>query len=264
MPIVNIQRVKPQIKALEAHINNADTFINSLHSLLRMYSAEKKMNSFSFDTSKTPSFQIPKIIFSEIDSSLKKIAKIYPQQAIQIAEKLWNDEFLEPKIFAITILSGLPTTYQEDVLNFFEDWVNSKIDDELFKELISVISAKLNKTNNQRWLQFIGNWVMSDVLDVRKNGLLALGELVIHKSFQDFPKVFSLITPIFSQPDLFVQKDLLAFTEILAKRTQPETASFLIMLIEVYPSKDVFSFVRKCLAFFDDFFQDEIKRALRK
>jgi len=49
----------------------------------------------------------------------------------------------------------------------------------------------------------------------------------------------------------------------MAEKNPSETASFLISVGEIYPEKQVRAFIRKCLPFFDEYFQKVIKQSIK-
>jgi len=264
MPVVNSQRVKSQIKVLESHIENIELFIPALHSILSMYSSEKNKKARLFSLNKYPAYQIPGIVFSEIDSFFKRLAINHPANAITIARQLWEDRYLEPKKFAITLITNINPDYYSTSIDLLSSWVDDDINKELFAEMISTMTTRTKLVEEDDLLNLISTWLNSNSRDMQKHGLLALGFVASHKEFQNIPRIFSLITPLFSQPDLLLQKDLIAFIKTLINRTQPETASFLIMLLEIYPNKNVYAFVRKCVPFFDEYFQEELRKVLHR
>lgn len=264
MAVVNIPGLSSQIRAMNAHLSNTDIFLNSLRSILLTYSENKYMDMLKNDQGKSPSYQIPEIVFAELDSSFKSISRSHPKEAIGIADLLWEEKYLEPKKFAITIISNLDNTYGDVFIDRIKQWVDDQLDAQLVGEILSSSRTKSYLTFNDSWLDLISKWLVAASKQLNKNGLIALGQLVSRKDFQNLPKVFGLITPIFSQPELTIQKDLITFIKSLINRTQAETASFLIMLLEIYPSNDVYAFIRKCLPLFDDYYQEELRRSSKK
>jgi hypothetical protein len=71
-----------------------------------------------------------------------------------------------------------------------------------------------------------------------------------------------LITPLYSQPDIAMQRNLTELTRWLIERSEPETASFLISMVEVNRKPAVSALVRKLMPLFDEYYQADIRKAV--
>ena len=115
---------------------------------------------------------------------------------------------------------------------------------------------------SEKWLELIENWLLSENLQTKKIGVSALTRLIQNKKFDYFPKIFRLLTPLFSEPKIEIRHDLMEIVTAMISRTEPETASFLISIAKLHANDENRVFIRKCLPLFNTNLQDEIKDAL--
>lgn len=261
MAIIQIPRLRSQINAIAAHFDNSGTFISALKSLLNIYSGNKH---FPLLLENSPQglhyYDLAEVVMAELESAFIGLSRNHPLEAIEIADLMWQEPVFEMKKLAVITVSHLGDNYGEYFVQRMDEWIAEDLDEKLLNEILAESQHLPFLVTSKKWLELINNWLNSSSRKMVKNGLKALGQLISRKDFQDMPFVFGLMFPIFSQSDFALQKNLIDFTRLMAEKSQSETASFLISLGEIYPDNQVKAFIRKCLPFFDEFFQKEIKR----
>jgi len=264
MAIIQIPRLRSQINAVAAHYGDSGTFISALKSLLINYSRNKHFPLLIEDSEQELNhYDLAEVVMVELESAFIRLAKNHPQEAIEIADRLWREPVFEQKKLAIILVSHLGNEYGETFVQHVDKWIDEDLEDKLLNEILDASEQIPFIVTSKKWLDLIYHWLNSSSRKLIRNGLKALGQLISRKDFQDMPYVFGLLFPVFSQPDLAIQKNLLNFTSLMAEKTPSETASFLISVGEIYPQKQVRAFIRKCLPFFDEYFQKEIKQSIR-
>jgi len=234
MSNVQLPRLQSQIKALMNHFTEEDIFRDSLLSLLNIYSQKKRSQKLRFDRKfSVPSFQIPSIVLSELNSNFEQAARDYPNVSFKHSEVLGNMDFPETKLLAFTLLMALPSSYH----------------DEVFERLPKIIHQDNAEELNEKFL---------DCLEENP----AIMRLIQNKKFDYFPKIFRLLTPLFSEPKIEIRHALMEIVTAMISRTEPETASFLISIAKLHANDENRVFIRKCLPLFNTNLQDEIKDAL--
>ena len=263
MSNVQLPRLQSQIKALMNHFTEEDIFRDSLLSLLNIYSQKKSSQKLRFDRKfSVPSFQIPSIVLSELNSNFEQAARDYPNVSFKHSEVLGNMDFPETKLLAFTLLMALPSSYHDEVFERLPKIIHQDNAEELNEKFLDCLEENPAIMLSEKWLELIENWLLSENLQTKKIGVSALTRLIQNKKFDYFPKIFRLLTPLFSEPKIEIRHDLMEIVTAMISRTEPETASFLISIAKLHANDENRVFIRKCLPLFNTNLQDEIKDAL--
>jgi hypothetical protein len=263
MPPVQLSRLRPQVNALMSHYGDETRFIRTLQLILEKYSEKQNpTNAWLRVDPGIPAYFIPPVVMNELESALEVLAKTRPQACVPLAEAMWRLPQFEPKKLAVFLLARLGGDYKEEFIRHVRDWYPAGISEALVGEIIRQSSLRLEIVSSREWLNLLGTWLLSEDKRTQKIGLRAVQNLLDNRAFQNLPVVFTLVTPLYSDPRITVQKDLTELTRKLIERSQPETASFLISMVEINQKESVAALVRKLLPLFDPFYQAEIKQAV--
>jgi hypothetical protein len=261
MSLVQLSKLNSQLNALAAHFNDPVIFKKTLISLFLLY--EKKVLSsvsWSRNSSQLQSYNVPESVMTELESRIAGLSRIYPEQTLVNADILWDIPYYESRKIAIVMITSIGDEFQNEFLKRIQLWLSASEDEILKKDLLTAVEEKPAIMQNKQWLDLIKTWLNSSDVTKIKLGLLALNK-TLGRDFQNLPEIFSLLTPLVSRPNLAIQKELTGILQTLISISPAETASFLMMVSELYSNDDVFLFLRKCLPLFDNFFQEEIRRS---
>jgi hypothetical protein len=263
MPSVHLERLKPQINAITSHYENSDLFTNSLIALLESYSGEidfspTKISPFSI----VPRMNVPIVVLSQLEISLKISVKLFPEQTKMIVRNLWNYGFFESKKLAIFLLSNLPSIESNSIFKEIEMWVKDDIEYPILSEIFANINNVNILSQDPQWMRLIGTWLSSKTERLNKIGIKALINHIQTNPIKDLPAIFHSIEPLLSNPHISINTELLQLIKSLIILSQAETAAFLIHLSVMNKTKENYSFIRKCLPLFDTYFVSEIKKKL--
>lgn len=263
MAPAQLSRLRPQITALASQFEDVDTFLLSLTALLKEYSSDID-NAASGITpySLMPKLNIPAVVINQMEISFNHLGKAHPNQAINIAERLWKRDQFEYKKIALLLLISLPLESLNKYFNNLGIW----IDKDTEKLIIDVIleAAKKNSTigSQVQWKELVFRWIGASDTRLKKFGLEAIANFIQSNPDYPLPEIFKRIEPVFSQPHITINADLIYLIEVLASNSVNETAAFLILLSIHNPNSDTCSFIRKCLPVFPDFLAEKIKETL--
>ncbi len=262
MPIVQLSRLRSQINSLLAHFNNADEFRDSLTSLFRLYENKETSTNIWFKKSiQSISYNVPESVMTELCAKISILSVTKPEFALVNADMLWEMPYYENKRIAIVLISNLGPAYQDNFLQRIHSWISVDLEDNLTRDLFSVVEEKPSILQSSSWLDLIKSWIDSHDINLIRLALQALNRTVSHK-YQNLPAIFSLLTPLVCKPQISIQKELKNVIQTLVELSEAETASFLIMVGELFPEEEALKFIRKCIPLFDIFFQAEIRNAL--
>jgi hypothetical protein len=265
MPSVQLERLRPQINAIVLQYENCNLFTSSLIALLESYSGEidhspTKISPFSI----IPRMNVPMVVLSQLEISLKHLAKIFPDQTKMIVKEIWDYGFFETKKIALFLLSNLPAHKSHSFFEEIEAWVKDDIELPILLEILENINNSITLSQDPEWMRLIGTWLSSKIERLNKIGLKALINHIQTNPIKDLPSVFQIIEPLLSDPHISINNELLELVKTLIEVSQAETAAFLIHLSVMYATKETLSFIRKCLSMFDPYFASEIKRKITK
>ena len=263
MPSVQLERLRPQINAIVTQYENSEIFTKSLISLLKSYSEDidyspSQIRAFSL----TPRLNVPQVVLNQLEISLKHLARTFPSPTKSIIEKLWEQEYFEPKTLALILLSNLDA--QEN--DFYFEKINKWVDEDIEEPIITVVfeNAFANKDifASEQWLTLAEKWLYSKNDRIRKIGFRAITSLIDADVHQNLPAMFRLVEPMLSKPHVLINKDLTTLIHSLIKASQPETAAFLIHLSVMVPKPEVYALIRKCLPFFDQYYSSQVSNKI--
>jgi len=263
MPNVQLTRLRSQIKALMNHYTDADLFRDSLLSILNMYSQRDNPKKFGlYMDFGIPSMNVPNIVLTELNSIFEQAARDYPDKSLKHSETLGNMEYLETKLLSFSILISLPSSCKEEIFTRLRKMIHDDNTEALNEKFLGCLEENPVIMLSENWLNLIEDWLLSENLQTRKIGMSALTRLIKNKNFDYFPKVFAILTPLFSRPSIEVRQDLMELLKEMIIRTEPETASFLISIAKLHANDENRVFIRRCLPLFNQNLQNEIKGAL--
>ena len=261
MPLVQISRLRSQLNALEAHFSNPEVFRDSLISLFLVYENKKSsINIWLRKSSQFSTYSVPESVLAELESRIEVLSRLMPEFALINADNLWEIPFYEPKKIAISLISNLTDAYDDEFLKRVRLWLTTDLEEILIKDLLSAVETKSDLLQNKKWLDFMKEWLTSSEVQDIKLGLRMMNRTLSH-GYHNLPLIFNALTPLINKPPLTIQKDLMGVIQELIQLSEPETASFLIMIGQLFPDKENLKFLRKCMPSFDSFYQKEIRRA---
>ncbi len=262
MPSVQLTRLRSQINAVVIHFQDGKDFKKSLFSLLELYSDQKVAEKNWFKQQSTfEDMHVPHSVMVELEAQLELQSKLHPDAALANADTLWESDRFEAKRLAIVLLSGSAKTQQDHAIDRIRQWISPDLDQRLMKGILEAFNNQPDILLNKHWIDSLSNWLSTDDDELRRLGLKAINE-TIRMNYENLPQIFSLLTQVIQTPRISIQKELVDVILSLIDRSEPETASFLIMAGTLYQSKDVRAFIRKCIPMFDPFFQTEIRSSL--
>jgi hypothetical protein len=260
MPPVQLSRLRPQVNALMSHYGDETRFIRTLQLILEKYSEKQNpTNAWLRVDPGIPTYFSSPVVMNELESALELLAKTRPQNCVPLAEAMWRLPQYEPKKLAVFLLSRLGGEYREEFIQHVRDWYAAGISEALVGEIIQQSSQRLEIVSSREWLNLLESWLLSEDKRTQKIGMRAMQNLLDNHGFHNLPVVFTMITPLYSDPRITVQKDLVELTRKLIERSQPETASFLISMVELNQKESVSALVRKLMPLFDAYYQEEIR-----
>ncbi len=251
MAPAQLARLRPQITALSALFEQPDAYTTALTALMEQYRSEIDFSASRITpNSLVKRLNIPEIITAQLGISYNHLCQVYPDQAVEIAEKVWNKEYFEYKEISILLLSKLDNNNQEHFFNFVNKNIHAETVTPIFAVLLENINANPSLRNDPRWQNIFEAWILSEELHLQKFGLKAITSLIaVNKQFPH-PNMLNKIKPLLANPTLPFYSELLQLIEQLSITSLNETTALLISLGIQNPNPNMNKFIRKCLQFF--------------
>jgi hypothetical protein len=260
--VVQLNHLRSQLNAIANYFNQGEEFSNAIKALLEYYSDHKSAAKHPMrKTSNLQHLFVPESVMIVVKTHLQLLARENPEAGLNICDKLWASHTYELMSGAIAILSALASNCQKQILERITRWITPQMDAQLMREIQQIFDNNPSILLNSEWIKTLTSWLSDEDDEVKRLGLTALRH-TIQSKYENLPHIFSILTPVIQQPSLLIQKELLEVIKSLVQRSQAETASFLIMAGTLFPQKNILAFIRKCLPFFDSYFESEIRSSL--
>lgn len=264
MAPAQLARLRPQITALSTLFEQPDSYISALTALLQMYRSEIDFSTAGITPhSLIKRFNVPEIVITQLSISFNHLCHVFPDQAITIANRIWEKDQFEFKQIAILLLSNLEEPYRITFYNFVSRHLSSETENPVFSILLDTINSSEGLRNDPRWIEIIDGWIFSQETQLKKYGLRAMTDLVAAEKEFPRPQILSKLKPIFAESTLPLYGELLNLIGQLTEISVNETSAILISLGIQNPNPQTHKFIRKCLNFFPDELALRIKDSIR-
>lgn len=258
MAPVDLSRLRPQINALMLQHENCDRFMQFLAALLDDY-RDKTKPHFVNRISLLPTFNIPPIVKSELDSAFSELAQQKKEFVLPIADALWDFNSLETKIFSVGLLANLKSSDHHHLIDRLAKWIVPQTDQVLINEILNHCINNPEIQESDAFFSLIAKWLESPDKEIKNIGIKSISLIIASKNILNIPKVFRLLDLAMDKPDMRIQSELLSVIRMLIEYSQAETASYLLSKYQLCNNEDIRIFIRKCLPYIDNYFLNEFK-----
>jgi hypothetical protein len=266
MPSIDLVRFRFQIVELLDEFPDPVKFTKTFHGILDLYSRRSlKPGLASLPVSLLPTFnchpQVMKLIINGITPGIHE----NPQQAIAIADHLWEDNYLESRELSTTILSLLPEEYAPNVEDHILNWAHPDVDKASLDMLLKNAIKTIQSTQPERLENLVYSFLHFQDPAYHTIGLKMMVYLIRSPGFTRIPSLFKLISPfIVEETNQPIQINTGMVLAALAERTPVETVFFLKQLLALTPGTGIEKTIRRFLQSFPDEYQKTLQTALQE
>lgn len=232
MPAIHINRLIQQIQTIFEPESPGPVFRENFRSLLEVHAnlayrpgVEIQRKSF------VPKLHLAPIVMHHLQQQFSSLAKTKPELALEYADQLWLEDLYEARFFSAVILGSLPTTYNREIFERFVTWGSKTSDKEIHQVLFKFGTQNIKQSGATIWLDTIQNWVDSGDVPQAITAIYALRTLINEPAFINLPKVFRIITPLFSMNNRKITTRLALLMDDLALINPIETSHYLSSLL---------------------------------
>src|SRR5271157_2489711 len=264
MPAVQMTRLKAQIGELAWQFTRPDEFQQALTDLFNYYAERTyRPGQAALPVSLTPMYHLPPLIMRQLALDLSPYCVENPTAALALADQLWQDSYLEPRLVAITLLGHLPLQPVEPLLERLNSWCQPAENKELLDAIFRQATRQLRRKMPDLWLALIKGWLDDPRFPFQAMGLNALLPLIQDRDYENLPPVFSSISPLLQSAPPAIQVELIAVISALARRTPKETVYYLRQVLTVAQGAGAERLIRKALPAFNPEDQASLRSALQ-
>ncbi len=227
MPAIDLARLKKQSAKLADLFDQPDAFVRALHDTLDFYvnRSLREVDTVA-PSSVLETYRTPPAILKQIETDLAPFAAANPNQALDLADRLWDEGWLEMRLLAASLLGRIPPQ-EEHLLARLTAWTTQVRDASVRAALLTTSLARLRKETPERFLTLIGEWLNPERLRLWSNGIQALIPLLADSDFHNLPPVFEVLARVVEAAPGALQGDLSELINALYENSPTETIHFL-------------------------------------
>jgi hypothetical protein len=171
------------------------------------------------------------VVLRQIETELSPVAEKKPIQALELADALWDEGWLETRLLAAFLLGRIPPQ-EERLLARLTAWTQAVRDPSVRAALLTTSLTRLRKETPELFLVLVKEWLYPTRQRMWSNGLQALVPLVSSVDFDNLPPIFELIEPIFKASPAALQFDLQQLLIALHQASPDETLHFVQQILK--------------------------------
>ncbi len=227
MPAIDLARLRKQATRLADFFFVPDEFINHLRETLDFYvnRTVRKPQAVGPGIA-LQTFRTPTVILKQIEQELSQPASRYPDAALDLADRLWDEAYLEARLLAAFLLGRIPPR-EDRLLARLTAWTQQMNDPHLRAALLDTSLARIRNEAPEKFLELVGEWLQPKRTRLWTNGIQAVISALADPSFVNLPPVLKLLEPVLQAAPAALQREIEELVLALYKAFPTETTYFL-------------------------------------
>src|SRR5512139_4329711 len=231
MPAIDLARLKKQTTHLADIFGEPTAFLRELREVLEFYVNRSLRSQSVAPSSVLPTYRTPAVVLRQIENELGPVAARRPIQALELADALWDEGWLETRLLAAFLLGRIPPQ-EERLLARLTAWTQAVRDPEVRAALLTTSLTRLRNETPDLFLVLVKEWLHPARKRMWSNGVQALVPLISSPDFDNLPPIFETIEPVFKAAPAALQFDLQELLTVLYTASPSETTYFLQQLLQ--------------------------------
>lgn len=248
MPAVSLSRLKDQIQLLAAQFQQPEAFCQSTNRLLSQYSDRTYKAG---DTVPQPllinAYRPPVIVMQQFEMALTRCAGLFPEAVFSVADRLWQEAYLEPRLLAAFLLGQAAVPPPEPVLQRLTGFCQGTDERRMLIEVITRSSYSLRAKTPVAWLNTIDGWLSSGNHGLILAGIISLNTLASDTNFANLPGIFQRLNHNLPHLPRDVFPEIEAVIKVLVERSSGETTHFLRQVISTHNDENLRQLIRQII-----------------
>ena len=263
MPAIDLARLKKQTAQLSDLFDEPNAFLRELREVLEFYVNRTLRSQSVAPSSVLPTYRTPVVVLRQIETEIGPVAEKQPVQALELADALWDEGWLETKLLAAFLLGRIPPQ-EERLLARLTAWTQAVRDPEVRAALLTTSLTRLRKETPDLFLVLVKEWLHPARQRMWSNGVQALVPLISSPDFDNLPPIFEIVEPIIKASPGTLQFDLQELITVLFEASPEETSYFLQQILKETKSPLPSIALRRMLPELPQELQSNLREMLRK
>jgi hypothetical protein len=228
MPAIDLSRLRKQATRLAEFFFVPDEFIRHLHEMLDFYvNYTVRRPRVPAPGANLRTYRTPAVVVRQIEQELSAIAT-RPENAdaaLELADRLWDEEWLETRILAAFLLGAMPPR-EERLLARLTAWTQQLFDADLRAELLNTSLVRVRREAPDVFLGLVGEWLQAQRQSLWANGIQAVISAVSDPEFHNLPPLMKVIEPVVQTAPPKLQTEIEELILALYAASPTETSYF--------------------------------------
>lgn len=263
MPAIDLARLKKQTAQLADLFDQPSIFLREHREILDFYVNHSLRSQGVAPSSVLPTYRTPTVVLRQIETELGQIAEKQPIQALELADALWDEGWLETRLLAAFLLGRIPPQ-EERLLARLTAWTQAVRDPSVRSALLTTSLARLRKETPDLFLVLVKEWLHPARQRMWSNGIQALMPLISSPDFDNLPPIFEIIEPIIRAAPATLQFDLQELIVLLYEASPDETTYFIQQILKSTKSPMLAVALRRMSSEFPAELQSNLREMLYK
>src|SRR5512142_1887539 len=188
MPAIDLARLKKQTAHLADIFGEPPTFLRELREILEFYVNRSLRSQSVAPSSVLPTYRTPIAVLRQIEKELGPVAEEQPILALELADALWDEGWLETRLLAAFLLGRIPPQ-EERLLARLTAWTQQIRDPEVRAALLSTSLYRMRKETPDKYFLLIQEYLHPARMRTWSNGIQALLPMIADSTFENFPPI---------------------------------------------------------------------------
>ena len=231
MPAIDLARLKKQTARLADLFDQPADFLREHRDVLDHYVNRTLRSQGVAPSSVLPTYRTPSVVLRHIENELGPIAEKRPISALELADALWDEGWLETRLLAAYLLGRIPPQ-EERLLARLTAWTQAVRDPSVRAALLTTSLTRLRKETPNLFLILVKEWLHPARQRMWSNGVQALVPLITSSDFDNLPPIFEIVEPILKASPATLQSDLKELLSALYEASPDETIYFIQQILK--------------------------------
>jgi len=231
MPAIDLARLKKQTAQLADLFDQPSAFLREHREILDHYVNRTLRSQGVAPSSVLPTYRTPPVVLRQIETELGPLAEKQPILALELADALWDEGWLETRLLAAFLLGRIPPQ-EERLLARLTAWTQAVRDPSVRAALLTTSLTRLRKETPDLFLILVKEWLHPARQRMWSNGIQALVPIISSPGFDNLPPIFEIAEPILKASPAALQSDIRELITTLYKASPDETVFFIHQILK--------------------------------
>ncbi len=262
MPSVDLARIKQEVGALSKYFQDAAQYVREIERTLEAYSVPvHRQGKIKGMRPILKTYQVPQLLMKHLQLEMGRQASIAPQQALGVADGLWELRSIETRQLAIHLLGCIPGEAKA-VCHRLEAWTLENREPMLTPNIAHEGALSLSARNPNELVAFASRLLLDTEPRKQGLGIGVLQTLLTTTEFSNLPALFEMLSAPVQAAERRVRPDLAALLSTLAERSPHESEYFLQQQLRREPGEGTQWLVRQAIKALPEESQARLRSAL--